>query len=438
MSNPAVPADGDPGPEARPCNVLLFIGDGMGDAELTMARNYLAGAGGRLAMDGLPFTGSATTYSVRAGDPRTAVYVTDSAAAATAWSTGTKTSNGAIGVDAYGRARPTLAELARDGGLRTGIVTTEELSDPTPAAMGAHVADRSGQGPDSMDRCPAQAREHGGPGSIAEQLARSRIDLLLGGGLRHFRQTVRDGAHAPRTVLDEAAAHGYSLVTGTAELKRRRPGDRLLGLFADGPLERRWQGPLALPGDSAPAACRPNPDVPRQQPGLAAMVAEALRLLGPATPRDPGFFLLAESAQIDNAGHDADPCGVIGEVGALDEAVRTGLDYAAGRSDTLVIVTADHGHSCQIVPVDVACPGSSAVLRTPEGGTMKVNYSTNLPGEIMVHTGAQVRVAAYGPGARAVAGLIDHTDLFTLIRRALTGGRGGVRPAHAAARPLPL
>ena len=75
-------------------NVILLIGDGMGDSEITIARNYEVGAGGQLVMDKLPFKGAVTTYSVEESDPSIPNYVPDSASTGTAWSTGEKTSNG--------------------------------------------------------------------------------------------------------------------------------------------------------------------------------------------------------------------------------------------------------------------------------------------------------------------------------------------------------
>lgn len=74
------------GGQAR--NVILLIGDGMGDSEITVARNYAEGAAGRLAMDSLPLTGAYTTYSVSKDDPSVPNYVTDSAASGTGWATG--------------------------------------------------------------------------------------------------------------------------------------------------------------------------------------------------------------------------------------------------------------------------------------------------------------------------------------------------------------
>ena len=82
----------------RAKNVILFLGDGMGDSEITIARNYQVGANGRLWMDALPFTGEYTTYALQESNPQLIDYVTDSAASGTGWATGFKTSNGRISV----------------------------------------------------------------------------------------------------------------------------------------------------------------------------------------------------------------------------------------------------------------------------------------------------------------------------------------------------
>lgn len=94
-------------------NVILLIGDGMGDSEITIARNYVYGAGGFFpGIDALPLTGQYTHYSLNKKTQKPD-YVTDSAASATAWSTGVKTYNGALGVDVFGNAHPTILELAK-------------------------------------------------------------------------------------------------------------------------------------------------------------------------------------------------------------------------------------------------------------------------------------------------------------------------------------
>ena len=97
-------------------NVIMLLGDGMGDSEITIARNYEKGAGGSFAgLDAFPLTGQYTTYALnKDGKPN---YVTDSAASATAWTTGTKTYNGALGIDIKGNPQQTILELAKDLGL---------------------------------------------------------------------------------------------------------------------------------------------------------------------------------------------------------------------------------------------------------------------------------------------------------------------------------
>ncbi len=142
-------------------NVILLIGDGMGDSEITAARNYAEGAGGFFkGIDALPLTGQYTHYSLdkKTGKPD---YVTDSAASATAW-TGVKTYNGALGVDIHENAHQTILELAKAAGLATGNVSTAELQDATPAALVAHVTSRKCYGPTvTSENAPAMRWKKG-------------------------------------------------------------------------------------------------------------------------------------------------------------------------------------------------------------------------------------------------------------------------------------
>ena len=104
-------------------NVILLIGDGMGDSEITAARNFAHGAGGMFkGLDALPFTGQYTHYSLNK-DTLKPDYVTDSAASGTAWSTGVKSYNGAIGVDVFGNPHDSLIDLAKRAGKATGDVS---------------------------------------------------------------------------------------------------------------------------------------------------------------------------------------------------------------------------------------------------------------------------------------------------------------------------
>ncbi|MFH8224321.1 alkaline phosphatase [Streptomyces sp. NPDC018057] len=401
-------------------NVILLIGDGMGDSEITLARDYTVGAGGRLHMDGFPRTGTYTTYSVdEHGRPD---YVTDSAASATAWSTGRKTVNYRISkTPDTDRPMPTVLELARRGGLATGSVTTAELTDATPAAMAAHVGDRECAGPADMKACPGDTIGRGGLGSIAEQSVRLRPDVLLGGGRRRFEQKITEGPYAGLTVVQQARKLGYRIVTDDLGLRTAAPGRPVLGLFAPEDVPVEWTGrPAARGGTEAQRCVTANPRRPAGTPTLAAQTRKAIELLRAGARAGKGFFLQVEGASIDKQDHAADPCGQIGETAAFDRAVGVARDFAERHPDTLVITTADHAQSSQIVPVDAEPMGLSATLVTDEGGRLKVSYATTTtPEDGQEHTGTQVRIAAQGPFAERVSGVTDQTELFTTITGAL-------------------
>ena len=404
-------------------NVILLIGDGMGDSEITAARNFAHGAAGAFpGLDALPITGQYTHYSL---DKKTKKpdYVTDSAASATAWNTGVKSYNGAIGVDVFGKPHTSIIELAKKAGKATGNVSTAELQDATPAATFAHVAQRKCYGPNvTSERCPKEAAEAGGIGSITEQLIKARVDVTLGGGIASFREIAKGGDMKGKVLLDAAREAGYQIVTNTKEMEALQSADTkrpVLGLFSEGNMPVRLKGPQAtLHGNlEKPAVvCEKNPERTADHPTLAQMTTKAIELL----QKNPnGFFLQVEGASIDKQDHKANPCGQFGETVDLDEAVKVALDFAKKDGNTLVIVTADHAHACQIVYPDAKAPGLTLAVMTKDGVPMAVSYGNSDDPEDQGHTGTQLRVAAYGPHAANVSGLTDQTDLFFTIRDAL-------------------
>ena len=411
----------------RSKNVILMIGDGMGYAEITGARNYALGAGGFFkGIDALPFTGSYTHYSLTKGS-RLVNYVTDSAASGTAWATGVKTYNGAISVDLDEKPHKTLLEMAKAAGMATGDVTTSEIQDATPAVLVSHVTARKCYGPSrTAKQCPSNALENGGAGSITEQLLNVRPDVTLGGGAETFAEKAAAGKWAGMTLMQQAEARGYKVVRTAEELaqvKKANQSAPVLGLFAEGNMPVRWQGPRAVEKGCAKDApvvkCENNAKRTKDIPTLAAMTEKAINLL---KDNPKGFFLQVEGASIDKQDHAANPCGQFGETVDLDEAVQVALEFAKKKGDTLVIVTADHAHSSQILPLDTTSPGFTQKLETKDGSVIVIGYGTAVPEDDkvdMTHTGAQVRVAAYGPQAANVNGLLDQTDVHYIIKRAL-------------------
>ncbi|WP_110666449.1 alkaline phosphatase [Salinicola halophilus] len=403
-------------------NVILLIGDGMGDSEITIARNYALGAGGFFkGIDALPLNGQYTHYSLdqESGKPD---YVTDSAASGSAWATGTKTYNGAISVDIDGNPQTTLLELAKRAGKATGDVSTAEIQDATPAVLYSHVTARKCYGPvRTLKECPSSALDNGGAGSITEQLLDTRPDVTLGGGAETFDEVASAGEWQGQTLRQQAEARGYQMVSDGDELSAVTAANQetpLLGLFAPGNMPVRWNGPQASYHgnlDEPAVSCEVNAERDDTIPTLEEMTATAIDLL---KANDQGFFLQVEGASIDKQDHAANPCGQIGETVDLDEAVQAALAFAREDGNTLVVVTADHAHSSQIVYPDAEAPGLTQALTTADDAVMAVSYG-NSELDSQGHTGTQLRIAAFGPQAANVTGLTDQTDLFFTLRDAM-------------------
>jgi alkaline phosphatase len=209
-----------------PPKVILLIGDGMDQHQITIARNYLVGYDGRLTLDSLPVRSNVQIQTVLEEDPRAPEYVADSANTATSMASGIVTSTGRIGTTAgTDLDAPTIMELAAAAGFGTGIVATSSVTDATPASFVAHVSYRLCESPRAMvstnannpsfsTDCSADLKANGGKGSIAEQIAASKIDIVLGGGERHFALPAE--GERSKTVLDLAVENGFRLVR-TAE-----------------------------------------------------------------------------------------------------------------------------------------------------------------------------------------------------------------------------
>lgn len=440
-------------PTVTPRNVILLIGDGMDDHQITLARNYVHGLDGAFVMEGLPVRGASKVLTVAEDDPLRPVYVADSANSATAMATGQVTSLGRIATTAGAdRDLVTILELARDAGYRTGLVTTASLADATPAAFAAHIRYRYCMGPSDMlnplgifgpeKGCQEELQSNGGLGSIAEQLVASESTVLLGGGMNSFEQPLPEDS--ARTILDLARSAGYRVITKRDDLAATEPGTKLLGLFAPGTMAVEWHGEdqrkaefldfdsAGQPISPVPFTCVPNPRHPGL-PSLAEMTAAALESLSADNPR--GFFLMVEGASIDKQAHARNPCGQIGETEAFDQAVAGAIAFARQQPDTLLIVTSDHGQTGQIVPYPSIFKerakarelgpqytlGRVALLTPPHGGVMAVQYATNssADGIMEEHTGTHVPVFASGPGADRLGGLIRQTDIFVAMARHL-------------------
>lgn len=441
-------------------NVILFIGDGMGDSEITIARDYLYGPGGsfegldKIGQPGATSaketgTGQYTTYATGDGSGRRnqVTAVTDSAASGSGWATGTKTYNNAVSVDNNFNPQMNLIELAKAKGLATGNVTTAEIQDATPAVLESHSTQRSCYGPqgktdgssdDSAKRCDVvQLKQNGGIGSISEQLLDTRADVTFGGGSKYFNQTAQAGEYQGMTLKDQAKARGYQYVEDPAQLgslSEANQSSPVLGLFAAGNLPTQYNESKTYDGKTAQEialkgqqdgnaslqTCTANPDwLGNKGASLADMTNKAIDLLSAnKNGKDNGYFLQVEGASIDKQDHNANACGQIGETDDLDKAISAALKKV-DLSNTLIIVTADHAHTSQLASWPFMYTLNTP-LRAKDGTAMYVMYGTaSSQNGSQSHTGTQLRIAASGPGASRVDGLTDQTDNFFTIAKTL-------------------
>ena len=396
-------------------NVILMIGDGMGVDQMSIARYY---KGQELAMDKLETTGFSTTHSANS-------YVTDSAAGGTAIATGYKTNNGWLSVRPNGAKPRTLLESAQHQDKKVGLVTTTRITHATPASFAAHINNRDKEN------------------QIAEQILNHKVDVLLGGGQRHFLPQSQDGRREDgKNLLDNAENMGYEVVQNRSDLMSEAyTSQKLLGVFTNSHMSYELNRSE------------------QKEPSIAEMTEVALNKLN---NDQEGFFLMVEGGRIDHAAHGNDVAGVVGDLLAFDRAVKQAMEFIENHPDTLLIVTADHetgglGLSngeykikpevIQKISKTASYIGSKineertnirAVVNkyanvsltnkeVEEIKNAKGSYEPgNTIGKILsnkamvdwttrAHTGAAVPVIATGSGSDKFTGLMDNTDLFDLI-----------------------
>lgn len=373
-------------------NVILFIGDGMGTAARNAIRLATVGVNGKLAMDDMPYVGLVHTSSI--------VPITDSAAAATAYASGVKTYNGAIGLDANKKKVKTIMEYAKDAGKSTGVVTTSQVTDATGAAFGAHVEDRSKQS------------------DIALQfITESKLDVILGGGEDFWYPAGDPGkfkdepAEDPSekskgtqgNLVNKAQQLGYTYVSSKAELQKAKNG-KLLGLFAN---EEMFQQNPEGEGDIY------DPVV-----SLPEMTQKALDTL---STNKKGFFLMVEEEGTDEFAHENNAKMTIKSGQELDKAVKVAKDFAKKNPDTLVLVLADHETGgLAIEPIDDKDESGDGISQ--EDGPFTIAKSKDkfiVDWTTSGHTAVDIPLTAIGKNAELFTGSYENTEVFSKLLQAL-------------------
>ncbi len=263
-------------------NVILFIGDGMGENHLEWAKDKLDI---ELAMETFPLRGQSKTRSAN-------WFITDSAAGGTALSSGIRTGNGYIGVyfadllQVY--STPTnITEICESHGMRTGVITTDLTTGATPSSFSAHTSDR-----DNNDE-------------IIEQQMASDIDIIWGNTDELF-------------VKETAEANGFTVIESEAEMDALENGSKSFAAF-DSEL---W-----------------NIETGTDDPTLSEMTEKAIEILD---NDEEGFFLMVEGAHIDKHSHSNDEDKMVVALREFDKAVEKALEFAEADGETLIVITADH------------------------------------------------------------------------------------------------
>lgn len=260
-------------------NIILFIGDGTGLAQL-----YAGYTANKAALNvfNMHYTGLSKTSSYDN-------YITDSAPGSTAFSSGQKTNNRAVGVDHTGKPLQLLPELFFEKGkkIKTAIITSGDITDATPADFYAHQSERSSSK------------------AILYDLLASPVDIIMGKENDAMNDTMR-----------QQLATKFTLVSNIDSVGN------------DG--EKKWLLTEARAGLS-------------MLEGRGDWVSKAFqKTLSLVKKNKAGFFLMLEGAQVDHGGHANKLPWLVTEVLDFDKVIGEAMQFADSNGETLIIVTADH------------------------------------------------------------------------------------------------
>ena len=268
----------------KPKNIIFLIGDGMATAQIYAALTLQKD---KLNIAKFKVIGFHKSYSADN-------YITDSAAGATAFSTGTKTKNGYLAVDTNKKILPTILELAEGKGLSTGLVVTCAITHATPAAFIAHEAGRN-----NYD-------------DIANWFLKTDVDVFIGGGKKYF-----ENREDKRNLSDSLRKRNYQIVYNMDELSSITQGKIAGMLYADHP--------------------------PSMAEGRGDMLGKSsMKAISILEKNKKGYFMMIEGSQIDWAGHNNSEDSLISEMIDFDNVVGSVLEYAKKNGETLVVITGDH------------------------------------------------------------------------------------------------
>lgn len=283
--------------------VFYFIGDGMAMSQINSTEIFKGTLSSKDPMykDKLNFTvfphqGMQTTQSANS-------FITDSAAAGTALASGHKTNNDVLGVNPTNTIKyKSMAEMAKEKGMKVGIVSSVSIDHATPAVFYAHEPSRNNFY------------------EIALSMSNSGFDYFAGGGLLAPTGKKKDKTDA----LDIAKQKGYKVVNNQNEIMNLSKNDGKV---------------IAIqPGLANDEAMQYEIDR-KNQLSLADFTKKGIELLD----NPNGFFMMVEGGKVDWACHANDAATTVRDVMAFDNAIAEALKFYAKHPDeTLIVVTGDH------------------------------------------------------------------------------------------------
>ncbi len=367
-------------------NVILFMGDGMGITTLTASRileGQLRGESGeenRLSFEEFPFSAFSKTYSANQ-------QTSDSAPTMSAIISGVKTDEGILSVNqkvvhgdyqtVKGNETKTLLEMAEEAGKSTGVVSTARLTHATPGACYAHTADRDWESDADICRSKKDACDAKFP-DIARQLIEFNfgdgLEVAMGGGRSKFLPKVTvDPEYEKRTgerldgrdlTKEWISKHKDSaFVWNKADFDRidAKKTNHLLGLFEPSQMQFEYDRPK----DTG------------KEPSLSEMTAKSIDIL---SKNKKGYFLMVEAGRIDHAHHNGNAFRALTDTIELSNAVRTALQKV-NLDETLVIVTADHSHTFNMLGYPVRGNNILGLVREVDNdGNPEPNYKKDALG----------------------------------------------------------
>jgi len=351
--------------EKKAKNVIILIGDGMGINQITAYKIAKGGPNYSTSFDRFPFSGLVKVHSFDN-------LITDSAASATAFSSGIKTKNRYLGVDSNGDDVELITEILLRKGFITGLVATSEITHATPAGFSIHNISRY-----NTDE-------------IAKSMYDSKNHILMGGGKDFFMPKSKGGKREDGLNFVDLIKEKHVYLESKEALMsfKGETSKRIFGLFAKEGLIRS-----------------------EDEPSLLDMFEFTLNQSAKMSQKNgcSGFFIMAEGSQIDWAGHENDFDYQFEEMDEFHDVVDHALNFVKSRDDTLLIVLSDHETGGLLIEMDE--------LRRKPSSSMIVSWNTAI--EEGTHTGTMIPAFSYGPGAINFTGVMDNTDVFFSVKEAI-------------------